>query len=127
MRARRAVGASNLFRGKVWCAVQRRKEAAGERPVGLQRTALVEGLDDLEQQRREGWRGNPIEQVADLLVAGEAMHPEQRRGVVASALLLHPGLVVEKRRALSEEHRKGGEPGVLHRVTRVVAALTHVG
>jgi hypothetical protein len=55
------------------------------------------------------------------------MHPEQGGGVVASALHLHPSLVVDKRRTLGDEHGKRAERGILQHVALVVAVLAHVG
>lgn len=54
------------------------------------------------------------------------MHPEQRRGIVSPARLLHPHLVIEERRTLGEKDGKGTQRRVRHRVALVVAPLAHV-
>jgi hypothetical protein len=53
--------------------------------------------------------------------------PKRRGGVVAPAILLQAPLVVEKRRILGEEYRKGAECDILQRVALVVATFAMVG
>jgi hypothetical protein len=47
-----------------------------------------------------------IEQIADLLSAGDLMHAEQGARVVAAVLFLHAPLVVQERRTLHENTEK---------------------
>jgi hypothetical protein len=54
---RGTVGTGNCIRGKVLGPIQRDRETARERAVGLQRTQPVDGVHDVDQQRREFLRG----------------------------------------------------------------------
>jgi hypothetical protein len=104
--ARGTVGTGNGVRGEVLRPIQRDRETAGEGTVGLQCAQSVEAVHDVHQQRRQFLRGDRVEQVAVLLVAGNFMPPEQRRSIVTPALLLHPHRVIEERRTRGEKTRQ---------------------
>ena len=82
--------------------------------------------DQVDEHRRQlRWRDG-IKQVVNLRRGRDLVDPEQRGGVVATALFLHPYLEIKKRGALHEEHREGTQAGIPHRVAPVVAAFAGI-
>jgi hypothetical protein len=62
-----------------------------------------------------------VEQGANLVVRRDFVDAEQRPGIVVALRLLKTALVVQKRGALREAHRKGAQRRVDHRVGLVLA------
>jgi hypothetical protein len=107
-------------------AVERHQQAAVQDPVRGQLPARLQGPNEVDKHWCQMRRRDRIEQVADLLGAGNLVDAKQRTGVVASVRLLHPPLIIQERRTLQEEHREGTQPSVSHRVALVVAALAPI-
>ena len=82
---------------------------------------MVQHIAHLGHDRKERRCRNRIEQITNLVVARNLVHPKPGRGIVSALLLLHPDLAVEKRRSLREEYGKGRQGCVLHLITPVVA------
>ena len=63
---------------------------------------------------------NQVQQVADLVVRGDALDAEQGLRVAEAALGLHQLLVGQKRRVLQEERPKGSQLSIPHLVDGIV-------
>lgn len=66
--------------------------------------------------------GNPVEYVADLVVAWYRLHSEEGSAVVVALVLLHRALEAEKRGALREEDAEGRLHHVAHARTEIATA-----
>ena len=73
--------------------------------VQLTHTLVHEALQQALLQGLQGLRGHRIEQVANLVVAGDLMHAEQGLRTVVSMGLVHAPLKLQKRGALHEKDR----------------------
>ena len=94
------------------------------RGVTLNHTLVHEALQQLLVQGLQGLRGLRIEQVANLVVAGDLMHAEQGLRIVVSMGLVHAPLKLQKRGALHEKDRKRAQPRICHAVVHVLAPPT---
>jgi hypothetical protein len=97
----------NLFRGEESSAVQGNQQGVVDRAKSRQIALLVQGIANLGHDRVHRFRRHRIQQIANLVIAGNLMHPEQRRGIVSRQLLLHPDLAIEEGRTLREKHGEG--------------------
>jgi hypothetical protein len=66
------------------------------------------------------WRDR-VEGFADVIITRNSLQMEQALGIALALSLLHGFLVGEKGRTLGEEHRKGRQPNVRHRIFGIVA------
>ena len=89
--------------------------------VQLTHTLVHEALQQVLLQGLQGLRGHRIEQVANLVVAGDLMHAEQGLRIVVSMGLVHAPLKLQKREALHEKDRKRAQPRICHAVVHVLA------
>jgi plasmid segregation protein ParM len=118
---------ANRLRAVVLSAVACHQQATVERAMGAQRAACHQLADEVHEHGCQLLRRNGIEQVTDLLRAGDLVHAEQCGGVIATALLLQAHLKIQKRGALHENHRERAQATIAHHVALVVAASACVG
>ena len=76
-------------------------------------------VEHIVEHRMEPAGLNRVKLRADLTVAGDLGHPEQRLAVRAAPFLRQMALVFQKGRTLHEENRKRGEPEIRHFILRV--------
>jgi hypothetical protein len=77
---------------------------------------LIQNVVNAEQMMRF----NRIERLANMVVAGDALDPKQRAGVVSAAGLFHSLLKAQERRALGEEDLKSRQNNIGHAVAGIV-------
>ena len=107
-------------------AVQGDEEAASETQEGLEGALVAQGVKAQWEEVAEGIGSDAVEQVADLVVAGNALDAEEGLAVGAGGLLLHAALEVEEGGGLQEEEGEGAGSGVGQRVA-LVATRTGIG
>lgn len=112
--------------GKVTGAVQSDELGAAHGAHLLEQADLRGAVVEVVKDRQEVRGRDRIEQVADVVVRGDAIHPKERGGVVGSASLAEGGLMGEEGGALGEEDRQGGQDRIGHLVDAMVA-LAGVG
>ena len=80
---RRTVFAVERRRGAIRGPVQGKQQRVADRAVGIDHTSLLQGIEEIGVHRRQcaGWGG--VEQVADLMIRGDAMGAEQGAGVIS--------------------------------------------
>ena len=105
-------------------AVQRDQASPAQPAKRLQSSRLLSQHRQCRVKHSvERLRRNPVQTLANVVVARNPSHPEQRgRTAVAIAALSHSPLVRQKRRRLHEEHRKGRHGNVAEAILRVPAA-----
>ena len=103
-------------------AVQGDERAPVQSAHGRERAVRVQILHDAVELLVEVRRGHAVEQVADVIVAGNAGQAEQGVGVGARARLAQRALVRQERRGLHEEHRQPRHGDVGHRVSAITSA-----
>ncbi|WP_186005685.1 hypothetical protein [Methylotuvimicrobium buryatense] len=54
------------------------------------------------------------------------MNTKNRLCVISIVEFFHPSLIIQKRRALREEHREGAQNGIFYPVFPIVAGFTGV-
>jgi hypothetical protein len=121
-----ATATGNLFRGEEISTVQGNQQGVVDRAKSRQIALLVQGIANLGHDRVHRFRRHRVQQIANLVIAGNLMHPEQRRGIVPPQLLLHPDLAIEEGRTLREKHGEGRQGRILHLIEPGVALLTPV-
>ena len=99
-----ATGTGNLFRGEEIRAVQGNQQGVVDRAKSRQVAFLVQRIADLGDDRVQRFWRHRIQQIANLVVAGNLMHPEQRRGIVSPQLPLHPDLAIQRKDGLCEKN-----------------------
>jgi hypothetical protein len=95
-----ATSTGNLFRGEEISAVQGNQQGVVDRAKSRQIALLVQSIANLGHDRIHRFRRHRIQQIANLVIAGNLMHPEQRRGVVPPQRSLR-----ELRRATPDDER----------------------
>ena len=120
--AGRAVVAAQLARAEELGAVQGDQRAAVEAAHGREAAARVEVLDERVERVVEVRRRHAVEQLPDVVVAGDAGQPEQGVRVGPRAALGQRALVRQERRRLHEEHRQRRHADVGHGVAPVASA-----
>ena len=120
--AGRAVVAVDLARAEELGAVQGDQRVAVEAAHGCERAARVEVPDDGVELGVEVFRRHAVQQLSDVVVAGDAVEAEQGVRVAAPAAFGQRALVRQERRRLHEEHRRRRHADVGHGVAPVVAA-----
>ena len=118
----RAVRAVELARAEELGAVQGDQRAAVQAAHRRQGAVRVEVLDDGVELRVEVRRRHAVEQLPDVVVAGDAVQPEQGVRVGPRASLGQCALMRQERRRLHEEHRQRRHRDVRHGVSAVAAA-----
>jgi hypothetical protein len=103
-------------------AVHRHQQSIRKRAEGLQRSLLLEHLQDFFKNGKYLRWFDRVEQRPNLLVTGDLMHPKQTLGVTAPFAALHPALVGQKRRGLGEEYAKCAQSGIFHPITTILAS-----
>ena len=116
--------AMHLGRAMKLSAVQRDQASLAQPAKRLRSSKLLSQHRQYRVKRTiERLRRNPVQALANVVVARNPSHPEQRgRTAVAIAALSHSPLVRQKRRRLHEEHRKGRHGNVAEAILRVPAA-----
>ena len=76
--------------------VQGQQHLVVQGAVALHHALAHQTLEQLLVQRLQGLRGDGIEQVANLVVAGDGMHSKQGLRVVVPLRLLHAPLKLQK-------------------------------
>jgi len=118
----RAVRAMNLPRTMILRAVERNQHAPIKAAEHVE--AAVDPLklgDGFREGRMQQRRGDRVEYVADVVVAGDFGDAEQAGAVGAAMRFLKLALMRQERRALHEKHREGRHSDVAHAVGRVDA------
>ena len=106
-------------RAVIFGAIQRHQQATLARAMGGQFVPRHQRPDQVDEHRRQlRWRDG-IKQVANLRRGWDLVDPEQRGGVVATALFLHP-------LPGNQETREGTQAGIPHRLALVVAAFAGI-
>ena len=103
-------------------AVEGDEQAAAEAFEGLQGAVLAQGVEAQGEEVAEGLRIDAVEQVADLVVARDAVDSEEGLAVGAGGLVQHAALEGEEGGRLEEEDGEGAGSGVGQGVARVAAA-----
>ena len=103
-------------------AVQSDQQAAVEALEGGQCAVLADGSEAKREQVGAAVRVQPVEQVADAVIARDGLHAEERVAIGAGVLLLHAALEFQKGRGLEEEDRQGTGSGIADGIARVAAA-----
>ena len=114
--AGRAVRAVDPGRAVVLGAVQRDQHARAQALEGREPARALQLGDHVLEHGTKVIGRDWVEHAADVTVAGDAAHPEQGVSVGAAVPGLKLALVGEKRGALGEEHREGGQTEVGHGV-----------
>ena len=116
--------AMHLGRAMKLGAVQRDQASPAQPAKRLQSSRLLSQHRQCRVKHSvERLRRNPVQTLANVVVAQNPSHPEQRgRTAVAIAALSHSPLVRQKRWRLHEEHRKGRHGNVAEAILRVPAA-----
>ena len=114
--------AAELARAEELGAVQGDQRAAVEAAHGREAAARVEVPGERVERVVEVCRRHAVEQLPDVVVAGDAGQPEQGVCVGPRATLGQRALVRQERRRLHEEHRQRRHADVVHGVAAVVAA-----
>ena len=117
--AGRALGTADRVRAMNLDAVQGDEQAASETQEGLEGALVAQGVKAQWEEVAEGIGSDAVEQVADLVVAGNALDAEEGLAVGAGGLLLHAALEVEEGGGLQEEEGEGAGSGVRQRVALV--------
>ena len=120
--AGRAVVAVDVARAEELRAVQGDEHALVQAAHGGQRVVRVEVLDEGVELVVEVFRRHAVEQLPDVVVAGDAGQAEQGVGVGAPARVGQRALVRQERRRLHEEHRQRRHADVRHGVAAVAPA-----
>ena len=116
-----AILTMDFVRGKILCSIHRYQKRAVNRSMILQITKLFEPIKNANKEiEQRAWR-NPIQQVANLVVARNLQHTKQGLSVADASRQRHRPLEVQKRRALREEHRECPKGGIHHRVHDIFA------
>lgn len=123
----RTARTGNLFRRKEVCPIKGDQQGAVDRAKPIEIAIPVQLVADRRHEREQRFRRHRIEQITNLVVAGNLMDPKERCSVVLALLLLHPDLAIEKRRALGEEYREGRKRRIGHFIVLVVALASCVG
>ena len=105
----------------VACSVGGDEQRAVHAPEAVQHPPPAEGIENgiIDGEEFPGFDG--VEQVPDLVGGGDLADVEKRLGIATPLPLLHGLLDGKEGRALHEEHREGGLPGILYRRLRVTA------
>ncbi len=127
--AGRAVRALQAALAEELGAVQGDQRPAVEAAHGRQRAVRVEVPDDGVELPVEVFRRHAVQELADVVVAGDAVQPEQGVRVGPPAPLGQRALVRKERRRLHEEHRQRRHADVRHGVLAVAspARVRHAG
>ena len=96
--------------------------AVVEAAHGRQAAVRVEVPDDGVELGVEVFRRHAVEQLPDVVVAGDAVEAEQGVRVAAATAFGQRALMCQERRRLHEEHRQRRHADVGHRVAPVAAA-----
>ena len=104
----------NLGGAVVLRAVERDQHVIAEAAQGGQAAAGLQRMHRLFEQRMEEPWLDRIENGADVIVAGDVGHLEQRMAVRPALAFEQPALVREKRRALHEKDREGCHANIGH-------------
>ena len=107
----RTVGTMDVFGlgGKIPCGIQRDQARLAHRAHGPEQTAFIKSLMQIVKKAEQMTRFDWVECLADVIIAGDLFHQEERTGIVATAGLFHVLLETEEGGALGEENRESGE------------------
>jgi len=109
----------DLLRTEVSGAIQRQQPAAKVVLVVRQIVAIPQVLKDAPEGTRQVLRGNRVEQIANVRIAGHLLNAEQTLGVVVAVRPLHVPLVGQERGRLHEKDGKGPQGRIGEFVNRV--------
>ena len=107
---------------KIPGGVQGDESGVADGPHGLQQSFLLEGLVQIIEQTVEVMRFDRVEDLADVIVSGDALDLKERAGVVASVGLFHSSLETQERGVLGEKDREGRQGDVGHDKEEIVAS-----
>ena len=116
-----ALIAVDALRAEVPRAVQGHQERVAHRAKLLQHFFPDQVLACLLKHGAQQLRIHPIQLSADMIVAGQSLHPEERPPVITTLGLLHELLVGQEGRALAEEHPEGSPRNIRHGVVLILA------
>ena len=83
---------------------------------------LADRVEAEREQLSEAVGDDPVEQIADAVVAGDGLDAGERVAIGAGGYLLPAALELQKRRSLEEQDPQGAGSGVGEGVTLVAAA-----
>ena len=83
---------------------------------------LADRVEAEREQLSEAVRADPVEQIADAVIAGDGLDAEEHVAIGAGGYLLHAALELQKRRSPDEEDPEGAGSAVGEGVTLVAAA-----
>ncbi len=103
------------------CSIHRDQKRFINRSISLQITIFFEPIENAAKElEQRAWR-NPIQQVANLIVARNLQHTKQSLSVANAFRQFHRPLEIQKRRALREKHRECSKTGIHHRIHDIFA------
>ena len=112
--ARQAMRAADILRAKILGSVPGHEDSAAQSCKGLAHGRFGKQLLQARKAGLQQRRISPVEHVADVVVGGNFLDPEQRLAVGTAMTLLQAALKRQKRRALHEKHGKGREAEISH-------------
>ena len=117
-----ALVAVNRVRAVDLETVQSDQQATADTLERGQGSVLAERVEVEREQLSEAVGAQPVEQIANAVIARDGLDAEERLAIGARGFLLHPALELEERARLEEEDRKGAGNGVGEGVALVAAA-----
>ena len=112
--AREAMRAAELLRAKELGSVPGDEGSAAQSAKGLAQRRLGQQRFQTLETGREQRRVRLVEHVADVIVGGNFLDPEQGLAIGAALAFLQGALEGQKRGALHEKHREGRQAEIGH-------------
>ncbi len=112
----------DLLRRDRACPVTRDQHLPLITAKGFQLAAGFQGLQPLGKDPIQQLRLLRIQQIADLIVTGNALNPKQTAHVAFAFALFHQPLIGQKGPRLGEEDAKGAQRSIFDFILRVLAA-----
>lgn len=103
-------------------AVEGNQHMTAQTPEPVQALVTVQFAEHRREDRMQARRGHRVQQVANMVVARDLCHPEQRLSIRTPVSVLQLPLIRQNRRALHEKQRKRGQPDIGHGIAGVRAA-----
>ena len=113
--ARQAMRAAELLRTEIFRSIPGDQGPSAKPAKSLAHWRLGEQLLEARETGLQQRRVRRVQHVADIIVGGNLLDPEQRLAVRTTVPFLQCALKRQEGRTLHEKHREGGEAKISHR------------